>query len=179
MLLSACATVPPPGCVGIDQNGYYCLQPTSALKAFAAAQSIGVSTPQARQDLLVMLEIDRQGLRAAVLSPLGQKLMELHYDNHNVVAASLTGQTERFSPELAVALIQLALWPASSVRQGLSPSITLDEQDGRRRVETVGGTLLIVRYDGKTPPYRSLEIDWRPAEMMIQVRTLPVNAPGP
>jgi hypothetical protein len=95
-----------------------------------------------QETLLVQVENDPQTLRAAVLSPLGQRLalVSLRAGQIESERAGLPGE-----PRIGalLAMIQLTRWPLASLVPALrEQSLELLEVNGERRVRDAGGRLL-------------------------------------
>jgi hypothetical protein len=88
-----------------------------------------------------------------VLSPLGQTLLQARLRDGRVTedpAAPLAGKLDA---NLLVALMQLASWPADSVRAGLGDNLVLEEGPGRRIVRAGQDTILEITWQGSRLPY--------------------------
>lgn len=167
--IAAC-TEHDPCCASLPGGGHYCLQPTTALAPFDAQQKIEVIFNGRRETIIVEIESDADGLRFIGLTPFGHKLMQVSYDNH--AAKSATMPDTRLDPALLLALLQLSLWPADVVRNGLSMSLTLEESDNTRRILSGDDILLTVKRTGSKLPYRQLRLTIPSVGFVIDVENL-------
>lgn len=141
-----CAGINGPRCASLP-GGYYCLQPSTALAPRDAVQRVDIAMGELRETVIVALEIDHAGLRVVAVTPFGQKLIEMEYDNKVLHGGAAAPQLD---PMLLAMLVQLALWPADAVRNGLSESLMMDANSGHRRIVYDGETLVSVEYEGQT-----------------------------
>ena len=170
------------GCSGNDDacprligGGNYCLQATGALAPFAVQQKVELDFRGRRETLIVELESDADDLRVVALTPFGQKLLQIRYDNRTTSASTLAGGPvdARLSPAMLLALLQIALWPADSVRAGLAAPLTLAEDASGRRLLNRDETVLSVEYQGAQPPWERMQLHVHPAGLAIDIETLP------
>lgn len=171
LTLSACASLESTPCATLAANAAYCLQPPSARGAFSALQQVDLHWQQVRQTTLTELESDGTALHMAVLSPMGQKLLEVHYRPPQV--KQVAGPPSGLEPALLLALVQLALWPQDSVRTGLRGDATWQEQAGLRQLRLDGAVLLEVSYEGDLPYPRHLVLRWPQQQLELVIRTIP------
>ena len=172
LALTACAR-PDPRCAVLPGGGRYCLQPTTAIAPFAAQQKVDAAIDGRRETMIVDIETDANGMRVAVLTPFGHKLVEMGYDN--AVASASARPDPRLDPALAMAMLQLALWPAEAVRAGLDEGgegVALEEGERQRRILSGGEVLMSVSWDGNAAPYRRLTIALPAARLTLEVETL-------
>lgn len=162
-----------PGCARLPGGGSYCLQ-SGAGPIFSTLQQSVLSVGEQRLTLLARIENDARGLRFAGITPLGQTLMFVSWENGVLHSELPPAMASRIDPALFPALVQIALWPAEAVRAGLSPELELIEEPGRRRLrpkEASGdGDILDISWEGNLP-YQRLRIV-APAGMRIDARAL-------
>lgn len=170
LALSGCASIGPSPCVVLDPQVSYCLQPPSVLGEFSALQQVELRWKHVAQTTLTDIESDGTALRMAVLTPMGQKLLELQYIPPLV--EQLAGPRSRLDPAQLVALVQMALWPADSVRSGLRGAATWQEQAGKRVLWVDGATLLEVAFEGALPYPDHLTLRWPKQHLELDIRTL-------
>jgi len=156
-------------CAALPQ-GQYCLQPSADVAPFEATQIVRLRIGERRETLVAALEVDADGLRMAGLTPLGQKLLQLDYDNRAASVQSPAGA--RIDAVQLAALLQLALWPAASVRAGLSPALALEDDGGARRIVGGGAPVVSIRREGDAPPYRSVQLSVPGADLEMTVETV-------
>lgn len=162
-------------CPVLIGGGRYCLQPTTAVAPFEVQQKVEIRFRGGRETLIAELEADAAGLRFVAMSPLGQTLLRASYDNQTATAGKLSDA--RLSPLLLIAQLQLALWPADSVRAGLEAPLRLEESAGRRRILNGDETVLTIDYDGDRPPFRRMRMAIPAANIELDVETLPESEP--
>ena len=133
---SRCATLP--GRIG------YCLQTTEGIAPFDAQQQIDMVIGDKRETLIAQVESDASGMRMAGMTPLGQSLVQLSFDNREV--ASDMSLAKSLAPASLLALVQLARWPVERVRNGLTSGVTVEESEAERRFFRDGRLVLRVRY---------------------------------
>lgn len=172
--LAACSASPG-NCPRLPE-GHYCLQPTTDVPALTLTQSVTVARNGAEDRWLASIEADASSLRYAVLTPFGQTLLSGSYDNRN---ARLTGPAadRGLDPALPIAFVQLALWPATTVRAGLSEGMTMEETPELRRLSHAGKTIFEIAYSGVRPYYRSITLRLPEWDTEIRAETLPGAAP--
>ena len=175
MLLAACQPAPEAGCARLPGGGQYCLQ-SAAGPRFETLQESRLSAGDQHHTLLTRLGNDDTGLHFAALTPLGQTVFSVSWENGALRATLPDALTGRIDPALFPALVQIALWPAESVRRGLSDGLELDErQDGRRiRRGEQEQTVLNIAWEGELP-YRRLRIEI-PGALVIDARALDAAA---
>ncbi|MBS1197768.1 MAG: hypothetical protein H6R18_1553 [Proteobacteria bacterium] len=171
LLLTACAP-DKPGCARLPGGGSYCLQ-SGAGPNFSTLQQSVLSAGDQRMTLLTRIENDTRGLRFAGMTPLGQTLMFVSWEN-GVLRADLPPEmASRLDPALFPAMVQIAMWPPEMVRAGLSPELELIAEPNRRRLrlkEASGDDILDISWEGNLP-YQRLKIV-APAGMRIDARAL-------
>lgn len=166
-------------CAALIGGGSYCLQPTTAVAPFDVQQKVDSRFRDRHDTLIAELEVDAAGLRFAGVTPFGQKLIQLGYDNHEANATMLPNS--RISAALLVALLQLANWPADAVRAGLASSegmagidspLTLEENAGQRRILNRGEPTLTIEHSGGPPPWRRVHMTIHAADLELTIETL-------
>ena len=170
--LTACVG-PDPRCVSLPGGGNYCLQPTSAVTPFAVQQKVVAVFNGRQETMIVELEVDEEGMRFAGLTPFGQKIAQAGYDNQQVNSG--LWPDKRLPPVLLLVLLQLAIWPADSVRAGLGGSAVLEDGEEQRRVLDDGTVLAEVGYTNGQPPYGNMRIGFPAWQVKFEVTTLDAN----
>lgn len=173
LALAACQPQQP-GCARLPGGGAYCLQSGTA-PVFATLQQSTMSAGGQRHTLLTRIESDTRGLRFAGMTPLGQTLFFISWENAELRSELPPAFASRLDPAILPALIQIAMWPAATVRAGLSPELELIEEAGRRRVRRTSPgrdeeDVLDISWEGKLP-YRQLRIV-SPAGFRIDARAI-------
>lgn len=170
LLLTALAGCASPRCPDIPGGPRYCLQATSAVPPFIALQDIRIQRGDLDERLIAQLEVDAAGMHLAGLTPMGQKVLEAHFDNEIATADSLAGN--RFDARALLSLVQIAVWPAASVRAGLGDDWELLETPALRRLLRDGAAILDVARIGEPPAYRQLDIRLPEAGLTLNVRAI-------
>ncbi|MDP2834460.1 MAG: DUF3261 domain-containing protein [Pseudomonadota bacterium] len=161
-----------PRCPDIPGGPRYCLQATSAVTPYVALQDIRIQRGDLDERLIAQLEVDAAGMHLAGLTPMGQRVLEAHFDNREATADSLAG--DRFDARALLSLVQIAVWPAASVRAGLSSGLGEDwellETPALRRLLRDGAAILEVAREGEPPRYRRLDIRLPGAGLSLTVQ---------
>ena len=174
--LSACNSPEAP-CAGLIGGGAFCLQATSAVAPFELQQKVDARFRGRHETLIVHIENDRDGFQFVGLSPLGQKIFHVSFDNREAHALLLPDR--RISPSLLIATLQIALWPADRVRAGLEAPLILEESAGQRRIVNSGETTLMIEYTGDATPYRHLRLTIPAVDLELAIETLSANGKEP
>lgn len=157
-------------CPALPLGGYYCLQTTTAMSPFNVTEDLELRRGQQVDRLIIRLEVDDDGLRMAGISPLGQLVAQAKFDNVSVSASSMVGA--RFDPGIILALVQLALWPEDSARNGLPPGWRLRDHDHMRTIERDDEIVLQITREGIPPRYAKLEIRLPAADLTLTATAL-------
>lgn len=175
LLLAACQPAAP-GCARLPGGGSYCLQSVGG-PSFATLQQSVLSAGGQRLTLLTRIESDSHGLRFAGITPLGQTLLLVSWENGKLRAELPPALASRIDPALLPALVQLATWPVAAIRAGLSPDLELVEDGQRRRLRRTGTggdeDLLDISWEGNLP-YQRLRIA-APGGLAIDARAVVDN----
>ncbi len=166
--LTGCAS--DPRCPDIPGGPGYCLQATSAVAPYVALQDIRIQRGDLDERLIAQLEVDAEGMHLAGLTPMGQRVLEAHFDNREATASSLAG--DRIDARALLSLVQIAVWPAASVRAGLGEDWELLETPALRRLLRDGASILEVARIGEPPAYRQLDIHLPDAGLSLTVRAI-------
>ena len=169
-LLTGCATG---AAVSVAPGYRYTLQPPGAGPKFTALQEIVLTTPNGREERIVsQLENDETSMRLAALTPLGQTLLTAHFDGRSVHTKSALPAGAAFDAGFVIALIQLALWPESSVAEGLGVGMRLVTHGNNRQLEGGGKILWTIIVHGTSVPYDSVHIRSEDARLALRITTL-------
>ena len=176
LLLAAC-TGGTGKCAHLPGGGRYCLI-EGPWPEFAAEQATDVIYGDKPLRLIARIQSGKDGLRFAGVTPLGQTLLQISWENGTLRSELPPALADRLDAGLFPALLQLATWPAAQVREGLSDGLTLIEKDGQRIVSDGQKNILIVSWEGTSLPYQRLRIEAPAARLLIEARTLD-EAPTP
>jgi hypothetical protein len=158
-------------CTHLPGGGQYCLV-EGPWPEFTAEQAATVTFQDKPQHLITRIQSGQDGLHFAGITPLGQTLIQVSWENGVLRSELPPALVDRLDPALFPALLQLATWPATQVRKGLSDHLELIETDGQRIVSDGQKNILIVSWEGKTLPYERLRFDAPAARLLIEARTL-------
>lgn len=170
LLLSACAG-DAGNCVRLSGGARYCLVDGPGPQ-FETEQAATVTYSGNTMHMLTRIRSGKDGLHFAGVTPLGQTLIQVSWENSVLHAQLPPGAPNRLDGALFVALLQLAVWPAERVREGLSDQLTLIEQNGRRIVNDGDRTLLTISWEGTTLPYDRLRFEAPAARLVIDAHVL-------
>ena len=172
LLLASCQPAQP-GCARLPGGGAYCLQNGTALAFSTLQQSVLIAGEQ-RLTLLTRIENDARGLRFAAMTPLGQTLLFVSWENGILHAQLPPALASRLDPALLPALVQIAMWPSDAVRAGLSPELELIEEPQHRRLRRRDGSggddILDISWEGNLPYQRLCIV--APAGLRIDARAI-------
>lgn len=174
--LTACSDNETP-CATLIGGGSFCLQHTTVLAPFETQQKVEARFRGRRETIIAEIENDTTGLHFVGLTPFGHTLLQVSYDNRE--AHATIAPDRRISPALLIALLQIALWPADSIRAGLEAPLTLEESGGQRRIVNQGETTLSIDYIGERPPYRRMILSLPAADIELDIETLPAIGKEP
>ena len=150
VLLAAACAGDGSRCAALPGGGRYCLQATADVPPFDVQQKVDVAFDGRTDTIIAQVEADALGMRFVGTTPFGQKLVQLSFDNDRVmVAASLM---KGLDPILLLGLVQIATWPAESVRAGLGDSALVVDTEGQRRLVKDDSDLVLIKYTRGRPP---------------------------
>lgn len=170
LLLAACAS-DTGNCLRLSVGAKYCLVDGPAPE-FETEQAATITYSGNTMHMLTRIRSDKDGLHFAGVTPLGQTLLQVSWKNDVLHAQLPPGAADRLDGALFVALLQLAVWPAERVRDGLSDRLTLIEQSGRRIISDGDRTLLTISWEGTTLPYDRLRFEAPAAHLLIDAHVL-------
>jgi hypothetical protein len=97
-------------------------------------QSINVSWGSRRDNFLCVLELDRQRIALAGLSPQGMSLFNLTYDGNEINMTHSPLMPDKIPPEMIVKDLQLAFWPVLTLQKQLSTPWRLTAIENQRHL---------------------------------------------
>ena len=157
-------------CTSLPGGGRYCLQTTAGIPPFDVQQMVEVVFDGRRETMVAQLEVDAAGMRFVGATPFGQALMQLDFDNQAVTARSLPGKGP--DPALLLALVQIAGWPADSVRTGLGDAAVVVDTAGQRRLLVNDKEIVTVTYAHGLPPFADMRIQLPAAAVEFSIVNL-------
>ncbi|NLR76096.1 DUF3261 domain-containing protein [Leeia aquatica] len=169
-LLPACMSLPE-HCSRLSISAHYCLS-TQAGPAMDADGLTQVAHGDDRFQLLSRLQVSGPRMQLAGVSPLGQTLLKVDWDNGQLSVWQLDALKGKLPPALLPALMQLAFWPVEQVRRGLSDGVQLVEDAGGRRLMQDGQDVLRIQWQGSHPPYSRLRFELPAAGVIVDTRQL-------
>ncbi|TXG93233.1 MAG: DUF3261 domain-containing protein [Rhodocyclaceae bacterium] len=149
VVFSGCATLRSPNCVSLHAGVGFCLQSAHAVGDFSVLQRVDVTWNQRKETALVELETESSSFTMAVLTPMGQKLMQFKYVPSKIIP--MGGMPIQIDPALIAALVQLSIWPDDSVLTGLYGQYEWKTTQNRRVLSAGGQTVLDIAYEGVLP----------------------------
>lgn len=167
--LSACSQQNP-NCTDLPAGGRYCLQDTQLGPKLELQQEVQIEFKDKRETMIAMVENSSERLDFVGLTPFGQKMLHVRYDNQ--VASALLNPDKRLPPALMLSLLQLALWPAASVQAGLDAESKLQQQDNSRIISRHGQLLMQIDYADIALPYAQMKIDLPSVKLKLEIRNL-------
>jgi len=151
--------------------GGYCLQSSQAVAARSFEQQVQVTFVGRTDQLLTAIEVDQDGLRLVALTPLGQVLLQLVDNNREIkVERALSDRLEAVQ---IVGLLQMALWPATSVSTGLQGGLVLEESSASRRIMSGAQAVLAITYDSGRVPSDNYQLRLPTGGLTLDVKVLP------
>ncbi len=171
LLAAACAN-DSSRCTALPGGSRYCLRTTVDVVPFDAQQKVDVVFDGRTDTIIAQVEADALGMRFVGTTPFGQKLVQLNFDNDRVTLES--SQMKGLDPILLLALVQIATWPAESVRTGLSDSALVVDTDGQRRFVKNGSDFVIIKYTRGRPPLSDISIQLPKAGVEFTIINLDV-----
>jgi len=154
----------------------YCLQTTTSIEPFDVQQRVDIVFNGHQETMIALLETDAEGIRLAGMTPFGQKLMQIGFDNRTVSAETLPGQSANAA--LLLAVVQLAMWPADRARAGLVDAgrIDLIDEPGLRRIVKDGSDVVLIKYTRGRPPLGDMLIQLPNAKAEFAISNLDMAA---
>ncbi|RZI43910.1 DUF3261 domain-containing protein [Herbaspirillum sp. HC18] len=171
LLLCGC-TAAGGGCVPLAFGARYCLA-DAAGPEFETEQAVTVThSGQSTVHMIVRIRSGKEGFHIAGITPLGQTLFQLSSDNRTLQSQLPPGAEGRIDGTLLAGLLQLAIWPADQVRQGLPDDVSLIERPGERIIHVGTKKLMTISWEGTALPYSHMRVDAWDAQLVIDSREL-------
>lgn len=170
LLLGACASMRP-GCADLPGAISYCLQATNAAPAFSVQQKVVAQIGQRKDMLIIEIDNAAEGMSLVGMTPFGHTLLEVRYDNKLATAQRLPDA--RMTPEMMLAVIQIALWPADIVQSGLGEGLRIEASAQGRQLWQGEELLMQVTHDGTLPPHQTFSVTLPRLDARVTATTLP------
>jgi hypothetical protein len=124
------------------------LPPAGLGQEISLQQHLRVEREGRIDELDVALEVDATELKLVGLA-LGQRVLTLHYDGHNLKSWRHPMLPAQVRSEDVLEDLQLTLWPVDAIRQSLPAGWHIRE-DGLERTLLKGSTpMTVIQYDGQ------------------------------
>ncbi len=154
LLSSSCVTTPRPK---PESEFLLKLAPAAFGRELQLAQRITVVRGADRKTFEAQLEIDATGVRIAAVA-LGQTVASLSWNGSELTQQVSTHVPEAITAERILSDVQLAWWPAATIRAALPPGFALEELDGKRTLSRDGATVATVDYTGTGPVWNRVRL---------------------
>ncbi len=147
--MAGCAATPAP-----EQVLALRLEPAALGRDLALQQRMSVTAQGRTQQLDVVLEVDREAVRLAVLD-LGQTVARLEWDGRELKETRAAGWPAAVSGARVLTDLQLVYWPLEAIRPALPDGWSVQVDGAGRTVRSQTGVAWRVRYP--TPGTAELE----------------------
>jgi hypothetical protein len=143
-VIAGCAHLPPASCAYLDPAGHtWCLLDSATAPPFAKLTEVELVHGKGREHFIADIENDAGGLRAALLTPLGQRLALASFSAGRI-ARQPEGSRQTLDTAALLAQIQFLQWPESVLlpalrEQGYRPRF----EGGRRELHDAAGKLVM------------------------------------
>lgn len=158
-------------CARLPGGAQYCLV-DGPWPEFSTEQAATVTFHNNSLHLITRIESGKNGLHFAGITPLGQTLIQVSWENGVLRSEMPPALADRLDAALFPALLQLATWPLERAREGLPNHLQLIETQGRRIVSDGQNEILIISWGGNTLPYERLRIEAPGARLLIDARAV-------
>lgn len=169
-------------CAWLDPTLRYCLQPTSAVDPFDQRQKLVLSFKGQPYTLLADLQVDSLRQQMILLTPLGQTIAQLSFDNRAAVQEGpAVPWPAQLSPAALLGLVQLAWWPTSAVRVGLDNGWVVEDSPGLRQIRPAAGGLSLVDigYSPYHGPYQQIRMTLPQQKVTLDIEVLETEPSAP
>lgn len=173
--LLACSAGDDP-CVPLSASGAsWCLLPPASAPAFSVLSQIELEVPTRSETLLAQVENDTQTLRAALLTPLGQRLALVSLRAERIERQA---QSDAARPDARVllVLVQLLRWPEEALRaQAQAQGLDFRAERNTRHLFDAAGRLLASAHCEQA----QCQLGVPSLEMRLKLIDLPAPEPTP
>jgi hypothetical protein len=155
-----------------DGGSLKLLPPVDVSASVLLKQKVILQSGEKQQQFLVVARFKPQRLKLVVLSPIGQQLLMLDYDGEALVEESFSS-IDLPGREI-LAIIQLALWPAQSVRNNYpeKEGWLLDISAEKRVLQNAGRMHLKVSYEDEKLLIENYVHDYRVIVHLLETTEL-------
>ncbi|MYM63975.1 DUF3261 domain-containing protein [Pseudomaricurvus sp. HS19] len=142
LLLGGCQLVPR----AISPDAPPLLSPAAAGFTLQATQQLTLQQGDNRHQLLAALAVEPQQLRLTGVSSLGQRLLQLDYDGHNLRSQHYHDLQLPLSDEWILVQLQLAYWPLAQLQAGWGAPWQVTTDGRSRTLQLEQRPLITVTY---------------------------------
>jgi hypothetical protein len=144
------------------------LRPPREGPALFVTQEVVFRLPGGAEETAIAVLENRGGTFSVVASsPMGQTLFVVQVKGPDVTVDTRIPIPGDLDPRVLPGLVQLVLWPAAAVREGLGPGVELREEGTRRSLVRKGKTVWTADRNGAL-----LVLDNPGLHLRVQIRTL-------
>lgn len=152
------------GCDGSSSRrldpGIFLLPPSEAGFEASLTQEVSFERGATRFDSTALLEVSSTEVVLVGLSPFGTRMLSLRWDGKKLIQERDRSIPKELPLELILRDIQLATWPAASVRAALpSPAWKLQDTGSERILLKDGKVVVRIRYAGSDRLHSDLEFE--------------------
>jgi hypothetical protein len=136
-------------------------------------QEVVFQLPGGGQETAIAVLENRGGTFSVVAStPMGQTLFIVKVKGAEILVDTRIPIPGDLDPRVLPALVQMVMWPAAAVRQGLGPGVELLEEGPRRSLVRKGKTIWTATRIGSGDPPKELVLDNPGLHLSVHIRNL-------
>lgn len=150
------------------------IRPAALGPALSVDQEVTFVLPDGRRETaLASLEIKDGRMVVVASTGLGQTLLVVTVEGDQARAERRIPLPGDLDPRALAGLVQLCLWPADDLRQGLAnPATALEEAGTGRVLRRKGKPVWVITREGAAPPYRKVVLENPSMRLRVEIRTL-------
>jgi len=150
------------------------LRPPAQGPVLFVNQEVTFQLPDGKVETALATVENRDGHLIVVAgSPMGQTLLVVKLEGREATADIRIPIPGDLDPRTLAALVQLCLWPADAVREGLAnPDTSLVEEGGTRTLLRKGKPVWVITREGRAPPFRRIVLENPSMRLKVVIRTL-------
>jgi hypothetical protein len=173
LLLPACGARSGPE-VYLAPGVPFLLRPPEDGPELFATQEVLFRMPGDRQETALAALENHAGVLTLVAStPMGQTLLTVRLQGPASTVDARIPIPGDLDPRALAGLVQFSLWPAASLRRGLTdPATEIQEQDATRTLLKKGRIIWTATREGAAPPYREVLLANPALQLSVRIRTL-------